>query len=334
VNADRRITELTHWLVSLGYANVQLSSASSDASTRRYFRFSDGQKQLIAVDTPVPQDEQQSFITIAQALRAAGLQAPQIHHHDFANGWMLVEDFGSTTFADAVDAETPEHTTLYEHALGLNAKIIGSESLDALRDTLPDYSAAMIEREIKVFIEWCLIAELGLELSHAEQTVLHGLTTLLTDSFLEQPQVFTHRDFHGRNIMQLPNGTLGIIDFQGAVRGPISYDWVSLLRDCYFALPDAQVQKLLEQQHTVASQNGLYQADLSTVQRWFDMTGLQRHLKAIGIFCRLKHQDQKPSYMRDIPRTLAYVQNVCARYEALQPLHNLLESNRVYARLC
>jgi aminoglycoside/choline kinase family phosphotransferase len=185
-------------------------------------------------------------------------------------------------------------------------------------DELPHYDEALLRREMALFHDWFLGTHLGLELSAGEQQLLEDTFTLLVASALEQPQVFVHRDYHSRNLMVAEHNP-GILDFQDAVRGPVTYDLVSLLRDCYIAWPREQVEEWVQGYHDIALDHGIIRAPKSAqFLRWFDLMGVQRHLKAIGIFARLNHRDGKPGYLDDIPRTLAYVEEVSARYPELE----------------
>ena len=333
MHTDSRLQGLENWLRQLGYSDIQLQSASSDASTRRYYRLKTKTDSLIAVDTPQPIAENQAFIDIGHALHSAGLNAPTIYHCDVDQGWMLLEDFGSKTFAQAIQDQSTQ-PALYRQASALIAEIQGSPSLQSFSKTLPLYSSTMVAQELEIFSEWCLQGHLNINLSDKDNDDLEQLTLLLVRSFAEQPQSFVHRDFHSRNLMLLDNQDIGLLDFQGAVRGPITYDWVSLLRDCYHALPSEEVQSLLHSSIDRAKREGLSSHPQEQIERWFDYTGLQRHLKAIGIFCRLKKRDNKSSYMADIPRTFSYVQEAIDKHPELVPLRRLVKTHDLANKLC
>ncbi len=331
---DSRQQELIVWLEQHGYPNASLHPASSDASARRYFRFEVESNSLIAVDSPQPQSENQSFLDIAHAISQVGLSTPTIFQSDLDHGWMLLEDFGSQTFAQAV-ANTQDQTKLYSDALSVIHKLQKSSSLQNISDNLPRYDESMIRRELTIFSEWCLENYLGIRLSSNDLADWQSLSSVLIRAFGEQPQCFVHRDFHSRNLMLLEDGELGLLDFQGAVKGPITYDWVSLLRDCYIALPPNEVQQHLASAYEKSLQSHLCQMhSLADTRRWFEYTGLQRHLKAIGIFCRLKKLESKDTYVEDIPRTFNYVLDVVDRYIELAPLKRLIERHGLEAHLC
>lgn len=333
MNNDQRIQGLESWLSQLGYTGIQLHPASSDASARRYFRFQHNNRSWIAVDTPLPQAENQAFIHLDQVLHSAGLRVPTVYQSDSQNGWMLLEDFGSYTFAQALQQQK-DPSALYRQASALCAEIQGAPVLKELHQTLPIYSSAMVVREVELFREWCLQSHLEIQLSHNEHADINSLSTLLAHVFSEQPQTFVHRDFHSRNLMVLDDESLGLLDFQGAVYGPLTYDWVSLLRDCYHALTEEQLQSLLKSTHERAHREGLCHHSFEEISRWFDLTGLQRHLKAIGIFCRLKQLDNKSSYMDDIPRTWGYVLSTVEKHPELVSFRRLIARHKLTERLC
>ena len=333
MSTDTRQQELISWLQLLHHEVTELSSASSDASARRYFRFQHQGKSFIAVDTPLPEIENKAFIDLGQALQAAGLRTPTIHHADIHKGRMLLEDFGATTFADSLGARS-DTLPLYRQAIEVIAEIQSSPALQAHSNTLPSYTADMITRELNIFPQWCLQGHLNIELDAQDTADWQSLVASLTRAFSEQPQTFVHRDFHSRNLMVLDDLSLGLIDFQGAVRGPLTYDWVSLLRDCYVDMPADQMTTLFQELHTNALKEHSCKCSLEDTRRWFDLTGMQRHLKAIGIFCRLKQQDNKTGYMADVPRTFNYVHAVAIKYEELEPLARLIKRHQLAERLC
>ena len=333
MSTDTRQQELISWLQLLHYEVTELSSASSDASARRYFRFQHQEQSFIAVDTPQPEVENIAFVDLGQALHAAGLRTPKVHHTEPQKGWMLLEDFGSQTFADALN-NSSDSLPLYRQAIEVIAQIQNSPALQVKSQTLPSYTAEMINRELSIFPQWCLQGHLNIELDLQDKSDWQTLTNLLANVFSEQPQTFVHRDFHSRNLMVLGDLNLGLIDFQGAVRGPMTYDWVSLLRDCYVDMPAPQMKALFQELRTSALKEHSGKHSMEDVRRWFDFTGMQRHLKAIGIFCRLKQQDHKTAYMADVPRTFKYVQAVAKKYEELGPLTRLIEKHQLVERLC
>jgi aminoglycoside/choline kinase family phosphotransferase len=236
---------------------------------------------------------------------------PQILQQDLRQGFLLLSDLGSQPYLDALNAQSVER--LYGDALGALAVMQACVSADEL----PPYNETLLRREMALFPDWFLTTHLGLELSESEQQLLADAFGLLADNAQAQPQVFVHRDYHSRNLMVCDHNP-GILDFQDAVHGPVTYDLVSLLRDCYIAWPREQVEEWVQGYHDIALDHGIIRSPMSEqFLRWFDLMGVQRHLKAIGIFARLNHRDGKPGYLNDIPRTLGYVEEVSGRYPAL-----------------
>ena len=319
---DNRLEALKHWLASvLDSAEYEIKPASADASFRRYFRVFVGGTTHIVMDAPPDKEDMRPFIQIAQRLFALGLNVPQVLQQDIEQGFLLLSDLGERLYLSQLRDATVER--LYGDALG--ALVILQAGIFTHDQTLPEYSRAILLREMALFHEWYLGRHLGFNLSPSQQAVLDQAYALLALSALEQPQVWVHRDYHARNLMLTDVNNPGILDFQDAVRGPITYDLVSLLRDCYIAWPRARVEDWALGYQTLALQSGLpVCADEALFLRWFDLMGVQRHLKASGIFARLNYRDAKPGYLGDIPRTLGYVLDVTARYPQLQPLHQLL----------
>ncbi len=308
----QRLQQLNHWLSeALALGNYEIAPASADASFRRYFRLVRDGESLIAMDAPPDREDSRPFVKVGTALFQAGLHVPQILEQDLEQGFLLLSDLGSRSYLDALSAESVER--LYGDALGALAVMQACVPADGL----PPYDEALLRQEMALFPDWFLTTHLGMELSTGEQRLLDGTFTLLVDSALAQPQLFVHRDYHSRNLMVCAHNP-GILDFQDAVRGPVTYDLVSLLRDCYIAWPRAQVEEWVQGYHDIALDHGIIREPMSEqFLRWFDLMGVQRHLKAIGIFARLNHRDGKPGYLNDIPRTLAYVEEVGGRYPEL-----------------
>ena len=308
----QRLEQLRHWLsAELRLPDYTIAPASADASFRRYFRVSFDGESRIAMDAPPQQEESRPFVEVGELLARSGLNVPQILEHDLAQGFLLLSDLGSRPYLDALDEASVER--LYGDAMGALAVMQACVPVD----DLPPYDEALLQREMALFAEWFLTTHLGLHLSEAEQKLLADTFALLAQSALAQPQAFVHRDYHSRNLMVCKHNP-GILDFQDAVRGPITYDLVSLLRDCYIAWPREQVEAWVQGYHDIALDHGIIRQPMSAqFLRWFDLMGVQRHLKAIGIFARLNHRDGKPGYLKDIPRTLGYVEEVSARYPEL-----------------
>jgi len=307
---DPRRDALLDWLRNDLHLKVEkLVPASSDASFRRYFRFDLGHETRIAMDAPPPQENILPFLKTAELLRARGIPTPEVFAAHPEQGFIVLSDFGTTAYLDVLDATTVE--ALYGSALDTLFLLQTSQDPEGAAPALPCYDEGLLRRELGVFREWCIEGYLGLTLSLAEENLLTETFDCLVDSALSQPTVIVHRDYHSRNLMQLPGGGTGVLDFQDAVMGPVTYDLASLLRDCYIAWPTPQLNVWVESYRQRLDRAGLIEG-ISALQfrRWFDLMGLQRHLKATGIFCRLKLRDGKPAYIGDIPRTLGYALDV------------------------
>ena len=316
-NMSQRITLLENWLKSdCGLTDFTLEAASEDASFRRYFRvrLADGHTRIV-MDAPPDKEDCAPFVDIAQRLQAAGVHAPQIHVYDLEQGFLLLEDLGGRSYLDVLDDESVER--LYGDALA------ALMSMQACIDPagLPEYDEELLQKEMALFPEWLLQKHLELELSETEQAMLEESFAKLTSAALEQPRVFVHRDYHSRNLMADTVQPPGIIDFQDAVQGPVTYDLVSLLRDCYIRWPIARVDEWAWGYYQLSVQSGVLQdKHESHFMRWFDLMGAQRHLKATGIFARLAHRDGKQGYLADVPRTLGYIVEIAERREELHSL--------------
>ncbi|MDQ5909391.1 MAG: N-acetylmuramate 1-kinase [Pseudomonadota bacterium] len=304
----------------------QIAPASSDASFRRYFRVWYNDQTRIVMDAPPDQEDCRPFVAMAQAMRGLGLNTPEVLAEDLDQGFLLLTDFGSRQYLPELDARSVPG--LYDDALEALARLqIGGDPGSPL---LPPYDSALLHREMELFREWFLGKLLGLKLTDGEQQVLNQTFALLADNALEQPRVWVHRDYHSRNLMITDPDNPGVLDFQDAVVGAVTYDLVSLLRDCYIAWPRPQVEAWVldyRKRLRALGMNGLEDAD--QFLRWFDLMGVQRHLKATGIFARLNLRDGKPGYLRDIPRTLGYVLEVAGRYSELTNLRKLLGAHEV-----
>jgi hypothetical protein len=247
---------------------------------------------------------------------------PQVLAEDLGQGFLLLSDLGTRQYLDELSAQSVER--LYGDAMGALATL---QACGHQGGVLPPYDRELLWREMELFRDWYLGKHLGLSLSDSENKVLDETFTLLADSALEQPAVSVHRDYHSRNLMVSEHNP-GILDFQDAVHGPLTYDLVSLLRDCYIDWPRGQVEEWALGYHDIAIDHGiLRERQQERFLRWFDLMGMQRHLKATGIFARLNHRDGKPGYLNDIPRTLGYVAEVSTRYPALHSFRQLLEEH-------
>ncbi|WP_241546849.1 aminoglycoside phosphotransferase family protein [Thiohalobacter thiocyanaticus] len=269
---DERLEQLKQWLADIGQPFDAIEPASGDASFRRYFRLTDGESTRVVMDAPPEKEDSAPFVDIAARLQEAGVSVPGVLAQDLAQGFVLLADLGHTLYLDALDADTVER--LYGDAL---------EALVAMQargDTagLPPYDAELLEREMRLFTDWLVQRQLGLELTAAERDLLETAFGRLIGTALEQPQVFVHRDYHSRNLMLQPTHNPGIIDFQDAVRGPLTYDLVSLLRDCYIAWPRERVNAWALGYRDLAIRAGVLAADTAAERdflRWFDWMGVQ-----------------------------------------------------------
>ena len=326
---DKRYEALKTWVGRvLPAQNGDLRPASVDASFRRYFRVSAGGESFIAMDAPPEQEDSRPYVAIAQRLHALGLNVPRILEQDLAQGFLLLSDLGEQLYLPHLSEATVER--LYGDALGALVVLqTGTFTADAA-GFLPGYGEALLLREMELFRDWYLGRHLGLSLNRAQSRVLDQAFEILVRSARAQPQVWVHRDYHSRNLLVTGYNNPGIVDFQDAVLGPVTYDLVSLLRDCYIAWSRARVEDWAKGYHTLALESGIpVGADEAQFLAWFDLMGVQRHLKASGIFARLYHRDGKPGYLPDISRTLGYVLDVAARHAELEPLAALLHELRI-----
>ena len=309
MNPDPRLHQLHEWIKEVtGNVSCTLEPVSGDASFRRYFRFQLENAQFIAVDSPPEKEANESFIQITHLLETAGLPVPHIHYSLLEFGYFILDDFGDVLLLDTLNAENAD--ALYANAL---------EALTVIQqipaDSLPDYDKPLLQQEMELFQNWFLVRLLSVQLSSSGLQVLKKAFTNLVHNALTQPQVFVHRDYHSRNLMQIDTDWPGIIDYQDAVRGPLTYDAVSLLRDCYIQWPLDQTEAwALSYKNRLVKKNIIDDVKNEIFLKWFDLMGIQRHLKAIGIFSRLKLRDGKSSYLQDIPRTLDYIKAVGSRH--------------------
>ena len=316
-SSDKRQQQLLHWLIDIySGQKITLAPVSGDASFRRYFRFHCDGTTLIAVDAPPTLENNQPFVAVTKLLLQHQLTVPKIFHASMEHGFFVLQDFGNRLLLDALNENTADN--LYSVALQSLATM---QSISP--QSLPAYDSKLLQREMHLFSDWYLGKHLGVNLDNDIRSMLTSTYTLLEDNALQQPQVFVHRDYHSRNLMLLDDNALGIIDFQDAVHGPITYDLVSLLRDCYIEWRQDKIDQWVEDFRSSSPQ--VRACDKNLFHRWFDLMGIQRHLKATGIFCRLNYRDGKPTYLNDIPRTLNYVIQVSARYDELQAFNSFLQ---------
>jgi len=319
--SDDREKAILHWLTNDLQLNItQFKPASSDASFRRYFRVHQQQDTYIVMDAPPDKEDTAPFIKVAQLFSQAQVNVPQIIQQNTKQGFLLLEDFGSECLLDQLNNNNIDN--LYQDALA--SLLTLQTNVDIKTCDLPQYDADLLQVELNLFSDWFLNQQCNLTLSAAEQAMLAKSNELLIASALQQTQVCVHRDYHSRNLMHISIDNPGIIDFQDAVIGPITYDAVSLLRDCYISWSDVQVECSLKPYYQNLIQAQLITCNYPQFKRDFDLMGIQRHLKAIGIFSRLNIRDGKSSYLKDIPRTLNYVITISANYPELQDFHQFL----------
>ncbi len=326
---DQRLDALERWLGSqAGLGRFTLAPASADASFRRYFRvFLDDGGTLIAMDAPPEKENCSPFIDVTRRLEATGLTVPHIHAENREAGFLLLDDLGATDYLQRLDDTTAER--LYGAAIDALLRLQTADTT-----ALPHYDARLLRTELDLFTHWFLDRHLGVTLDHVQQKTIEAVFAALIDNALAQPRVFVHRDYHSRNLMVTETAPPGIIDYQDAVLGPVSYDLVSLLRDCYIDWPDDRVDGWMQRFLDAAHDRGrLGDVTPARFRHWFDLMGVQRHLKAIGIFARLHHRDGKARYLGDIPRTLGYVIAIGDRYPATRPLVTLLQQLDIPARV-
>jgi N-acetylmuramate 1-kinase len=317
---DERLEHLRAWLAGpLAGAAFSLAPASADASFRRYFRVTLDAGTRIVMDAPPQREDCRPFVRVAQLMRDAGLHVPAVLAADIDQGFLLLSDLGDTTYLKALNENNA--AALFGDAI----TALVAWQLASRPGVLPPYDRALLQREMDLFPEWYIGRHLSLTLSDAQRATLAGINNLLADSALAQPAVYVHRDYMPRNLM-LSEPNPGVLDFQDAVYGPITYDVASLFRDAFISWPEERVIDWVARYWEQAKRAQLpVAADFGEFYRAFEWMGLQRHLKVLGIFARICYRDGKPGYLEDAPRFLAYARAVCARYAVLAPLAQLLD---------
>ena len=303
---------------------LAIEPASADASFRRYFRVTlDNGDTRIVMDAPPEHEDCRPFVRIAALFREAGVHVPEIFAQDLDQGFLLLSDLGNTTYLNVLDTTTAPG--LYRDA---NAALVEIQRISR-PGILPDYDRALLERELKLFPDWYVTKHLGTLLSPEQDAVLRGVFETLLANNLAQPKVFVHRDYHSRNLMVSGDdypANPGVIDFQDAVYGPITYDLVSLYRDAYITWDEKQELDFVIRYWEMARKAGLpVEANFDVFYRDYEWMGAQRQIKVLGIFARLCHRDGKDGYLKDMPRVMAYLRRTCERYGELRPLARLLD---------
>jgi aminoglycoside/choline kinase family phosphotransferase len=326
---DARLIQLNDWLATLGLVEVgSRRPASSDASFRRYFRLdvvpalrAKLGDTLVAMDAPPQRENVPAFIHVDGLLRDAGVTVPAIVAENVEQGFLLLSDLGTTTYLQRLDID--------------NASFMYSDAVDALikfqlasqPEVLPEFDRAFVLREMNLFPEWYIGKHLGITMTEKQSAELDKIFEAITANVLAQQQVYMHRDYHSRNLMFLDQGNPGVLDFQDAVYGPVTYDLASLLRDAYIQWDEEFVLDWVVRYWQSAKQVGLpVNPDIDAFYRDFEFMALQRHLKILGIFCRLNYRDGKNIYLGDLPTVMDYVRKTAHRYTELRPLVRLLDS--------
>ncbi len=322
--ADPRFAEISVWLSTITEPVVlpaTLRAASADASFRRYFRVdaTDGHTYIV-MDAPPPQENVERFVKTAAIFRQTGVTVPQVYAQDLTRGFLLLSDLGPTTYLHQLNNDTANK--LYLDAIDALILI----QVQSQPDVLPEYDRALLLRELMLFPEWYIGKHLGQTLTEKQNATLSKVFDTLLAAAVAQPPVTVHRDYHSRNLMVLSSGNPGILDFQDAVYGPITYDIVSLLRDAYIQWDEEIVLDWAIRYWERAKRAGLpVSPDIDSFYQDFEYMGLQRHLKILGIFARLYHRDGKDTYLNDMPVVLEYVRKAAMRYKPLAPLVRLLD---------
>jgi len=330
-NSDRRLEELQHWLRDeLRWPLARLAPASADASFRRYFRAWDRSgASRIVMDAPPDKEDVAPYLQVSALLARCGVHVPRVEASDAGRGFVLLEDLGSTSYLMRLQAGG-DADALYGDALEalLRIQINGREAAQEL----PGYDRAVLGREMALMPEWFCERHLALRLGEREQSLIEATFEHLILESLAQPIVFVHRDYHSRNLMVVARDNPGIIDFQDALAGPCGYDLVSLLKDCYIDWPRARIEGWVQAYRArLIAAGGDGGRDAAHYLRWFDLVGLQRHIKVLGIFARLWYRDGKSGYLRDLPRTLNYVCDTARRYPELAQFAHWVEAQLVPA---
>lgn len=310
-----RIDLMRQWLESLGYMDYELSIASADASFRQYYRIKHDGLTFIIMDAPPEHEDCRPYINVSDMLLQGGLNVPRIINSDLEKGFLLLTDLGETLYLDILSDDNVDE--LYHDAVEALLKIQGNVQAQSL----PPYDAKHLQNEMDLFRDWLLDKHLDLFLDKTELESLSKIFCLLVSNAQQQPQCFVHRDYHSRNLLWSEENNPGILDFQDAVYGPLVYDLVSLLKDCYIKWPRERIIGWIEQFYARCKIGNI---ELEEFIRWFDLMGVQRQLKASGIFARLWHRDGKPGYLKDIPRTLSYISDLEGHYPELEPLIDMI----------
>lgn len=327
---DTRLALVGRWLGEVldTAPRIDIEHASEEASSRRYLRVRAGGNAYIVMDAPSGRPDLDAWIDIRARLAGAALTVPELYAADPERGLLLISDLGTRHYLEELAPDRAD--ALYADAIAALMTMQSRVSCDGL----PAYDAVFLRRELDLFEVWFLRRHLEVRVTRGERDALEQCFDVLIAACLEQERVFVHRDYHSRNLMVRPRDNPGILDFQGAVRGPIAYDVVSLFRDVYVSWPEERVAGWVSGAYEAARGAGLLRGvSPRRFRRWCDLAGVQRHLKIAGIFSRLHYRDAKPGYLSDIPLTLSYLRTVSTRYPALRPLQALIEERELLPRL-
>lgn len=323
-----RLALIHDWLTrDLGLHPERIEPASSDASFRRYFRAFAGGRTFVVMDAPPDKEDVRPYLKVTRLLQLTGVHVPHVHESDVARGLLLLEDLGGTHYLSRLNAgDDPDR--LYGDAFAALADI-QVRGQEGARELAP-YDREPLARELALMPEWFCKSHLQLSLSASQLQIIAAAFEFLIREALAQPSVFVHRDYHSRNLMVIADRNPGVLDFQDALRGPVGYDLVSLLKDCYISWPRERVEGwVFQYREMLQSRGGPAGGEAREFLRWFDLIGVQRHIKVLGIFARLWYRDGKPGYLRDLPLTLDYVRDTCKRYVELADLAELIEARIV-----
>ena len=328
---DKRLADIERWATGL-YADEELriSPASADASFRRYFRLEHQTGSNIIMDAPPDKEDSEPFVRISAYLASLDLNVPTVLKSSNEQGFYLLSDLGSLPYLDQLSPNNADR--LYHDAMQVLLVMQSRGECGAAK--IQRYSKELLLNEMELFSEWFLKRELAITLTKNQDKILQSCYQVLLESALQQPEVFVHRDYHSRNLMYVEAFNPGILDFQDAVWGPVTYDLVSLLRDCYILWPEHKVDEWVKNYYLLLCDEKIIN-NVSETQfmRWFDLMGMQRHLKASGIFARLKHRDNKMGYIKDIPRTVNYIISAASRYPEFDVFRDVLDELDISEKL-
>jgi aminoglycoside/choline kinase family phosphotransferase len=315
-----RHKELMAWTQEVLHdTDCYIKSASSDASFRSYWRVFSKGKTFIVMDAPLEYEDCTPFIRISNILHDAGLHVPIVIEQDLTQGFLLLSDLGTVQYLSILSEQN--FKTLYKDALSALHTMQQKSNLNEI----PLYNHNLLLSELELFEKWFVNVHVDVRLSEKQQATIQNCNKILINNALDQPQVFVHRDYHSRNLMKVKDNNPGILDFQDAVIGPVTYDLVSLLRDCYIQWDEESVNHMADDFRQQYNKINSTNYSKQQWQRWFDLMGLQRHLKVVGIFCRLNYRDNKPNYLKDLNLTLCYIKSTCKKYPEFFRLLELIK---------